>query len=401
MAAPDTRRVDQHLQRAADQLVPPVRGDGVLQLAELAQPVGHEPGRHRPVEAGGVRADLGAVGEEPAPVDLRLLDEPQQLVVVALGLTGVADDEVAAEGGLRLAGADVGDAAQEAVAVTPPPHAAQQGLADVLQGEIEVGHSAVADGVDQRVGEIARVEVQQAHAVDAIGHGAHERHDGPGAELAGDVLAVRGEILGDEHDLPGAERIDLAEDRGHRPAALRAAERRDGAEPALAVAALGDLDVGPWCLGRRAGQLEQIHRRQVGGGHRDQRPVAGRLVEADPEPGDLVDLGEGGGQLVAVALGHAAGDDESGAGPALLAEGEHGVDRLAAGGVDEGARVDDDQVGGARLGRGDHPVVDERADELVGVDLVLGTAQRLDVEAGHVGRIYWPSGNSIAATGTS
>ena len=66
------------------------------------------------------------------------------------------------------------------------------------------------------------------------------------------------------------------------------------------------------------------------------------------EAGDLVDLGQGGGQLVAVALGHAAGDDEAGARPALLAEGEDGVDRLLAGGLDEGARVDDDEVGGGR-----------------------------------------------------
>ena len=79
----------------------------------------------------------------------------------------------------------------------------------------------------RRVGEVARVEVQQAHPVDAIGHGAHQRHDGPGAELAGDVLAVRGEVLGDEHDLPGAElrrprpRID-AIDR------LRCGPRNDG-----------------------------------------------------------------------------------------------------------------------------------------------------------------------------
>ena len=90
------------------------------------------------------------VGEEPAPVELGLLDEAEQLVVVGLGLARVADDEVAAERGLGLAGADVLDAAQEAVAVAPAPHPPQQWLADVLQREVEVRDAGGADGVDQR-----------------------------------------------------------------------------------------------------------------------------------------------------------------------------------------------------------------------------------------------------------
>ncbi len=65
------------------------------------------------VEVGGVGAVLAAVGEEPAPVELGLLDEVEELVVVVLGLAGVADDEVAPECRVRLAVADVGDPIEE------------------------------------------------------------------------------------------------------------------------------------------------------------------------------------------------------------------------------------------------------------------------------------------------
>ena len=115
----------------------------------------------------------------------------------------------------------------------------------MLQGQVEVRDARLADDVDQLVAEVARVEVEQAHPRHPLADGAHERHDRPGAELVGTVLAVRRQVLGDEDDLVGGELVDLGEDLGDVAAALLAAERRDGAEPALAVAALGDLDVRP------------------------------------------------------------------------------------------------------------------------------------------------------------
>ncbi len=49
-------------------------------------------------------------------------------------------------------------------------------------------------------------------------------------------------------------------------------------------------------------------------------------------------------------------------------------------GFDERARVDDDEVGVARLGRRCEPVGEQGCDDLVGVDSVLRAAERLDVE---------------------
>ena len=237
--------------------------------------------RHLAVELGGVGALLAAVGEEPAPVELGGLDETQQLVVVVLGLAGVADDEVAAERRVGRAGADVGDAPQEAIAVAPSAHPPQQRLADVLQRQIEVRHGRRADDVDELVAEVARVQVEQADPRHPLADRPHERDDRPGAELGGAVLAVRREVLGDEDDLLGAELVDLVEDLVDVAAALLAAERRDGAEPARAVAAFGDLDVGPRRRRLRPGQVEQVEARDRRGADGDQL-LAPAVAPAEP-----------------------------------------------------------------------------------------------------------------------
>ena len=157
---------------------------------------------------------------------------------------------------------------------SPSPHRRirrSSGLLTCCSERSKYGTPVSQIGVDQRVGEVARVEVQQPHAVDPFGDGPHERHDRAGAELAGHVLAVRREVLGDEHDLARLQLVDLGQDRADGAAALRPAERRDGAEPARAVAALGDLDVRPRRRRLRAGQVEQVERRRLDRADRDQR----------------------------------------------------------------------------------------------------------------------------------
>ena len=60
--------------------------DVVLQLAQLGEALVHQLRIDGAVEVGGIRAVFAAVAEETAPVELRLLDEIEQLVVVGLGL---------------------------------------------------------------------------------------------------------------------------------------------------------------------------------------------------------------------------------------------------------------------------------------------------------------------------
>ena len=160
-----------------------------------------------------------------------------------------------------------------------------------------------------RVGEVGRVEVEQPHPRHPRRHRLDQRDDRLGAHAL--VAAVAGQVLGDEHDLLGAagdELVDLVEDLVDRPRALRAAEARDGAEAARLVAALGHLHVGPRG-GRPAGGAGSAGRSWAAAG----APRLAAEGDGHAEAGDRVDLGQGLGQLVAVALGHAAGDDELGA----------------------------------------------------------------------------------------
>ena len=95
---------------------------------------------------------------------------------------------------------------------------------------------------------------------------------------------------------------------------------------------------------------------------------------------DGVDLGDVSADLVAVSLDEAAGDDEfadaSAVGDLVLDHLEDGVDRLLLGGVDEGAGVDDEDVGvfgtGGKLGA----VVVEQAHHHFGVDEIFRAAER-------------------------
>ena len=155
---------------------------------------------------------------------------------------------------------------------------------------------------------------------------------------------------------------------------LFAPEARDGAEAARAVAAFGHLHIGP---GRR--RLGPRKAQQVDLGHG--RPV----TECD-----RYGVGEPGRRRRSRAWHSASSAPYRSArhpvttkrAPSLRGAGhpEDRLDRLLPRLFDERAGVDHDEVGFiGRVGR--HQAVrDERARELVGVDLVLGTAEGLDPE---------------------
>ena len=258
----------------------------------------------------------------------------------------------AASGALAPDGFDAGE---EPVAVAPTAHAAQQWLGDVLQREVEVGHAGGEDGIDEPVGEVARVEVEQPDprhpGGDRLARAARSRRPPAASRLPAAATRSR------PYDARSwatstiswrAEGVDLVEDRCDGPAALRPAEAGDGAEAARPVATLGDLHVGPRC------------RWPVGGAGsagrssaRGARPGPGLRpsVTGTPKPATRSTDGQRVAHLGAVALGQAPGHHEPRAGPALRVELEDGVDRLLASLVDERARVDDHEVGGGRRRR--------------------------------------------------
>ena len=295
------------------------------------------------------------------------------------------DDRNAASGSCARMPSIVGE---EPVAAPPPLHASQQRGVGVLQREVEVGHDGrqLEHRRDQRVAHLARVEVEQPDARQAVGRErvepAEQRRERAG--LA-DVAPVPREVLRDEHELG-----DAAARRGSRASASidsgvreRCLPRNDGiAQNAQARSQpSATFRYAHGTVGAGRGQLEQVaHAGRLRGRRRaERRPtVAERALAREAD--DRVDLGQRGRELVAVALGHAAGDDELGPGLAGVAEGEDGVDRLLARRLDERARVDDDEVGVVGAVGGHQAVGQEARDDLVGVDGVLRAAERLDVE---------------------
>ena len=101
----------------------------------------------------------------------------------------------------------------------------------MLEREIEIRNASRADRSDQGIAEIARVQVEQTNPIDKSIDLLHERNDRSGAEFLWPVGSERREILSHQHDLAGASLRHLGQDRVDISTALRAAERRDGAEP--------------------------------------------------------------------------------------------------------------------------------------------------------------------------
>ncbi len=194
-----------------------------------------------------------------------------------------------------------------------------------------------------------------------------------------EVVAPDTRVLADQHDLAhaaGHEFADLGEDALGRTRAVAAANVRDHAEAAEAVAAVRDLHVGRRALDRALdardvrslGALDAQH--LVHDGHDAVLLVGGH---------ERRHLGQLGGQVVAVARGNAAAHDDLAGAHAVLDLGgelERGLDALGRGRGEERARVHDRDVGllGAR-----RLAIARRAEQrahAVGVDLVLGAAKR-------------------------
>ena len=364
------RGIHQYFDGGPDQKVTTAGGNGVLEFGALADPLGHQVAIDLVVEVGGVRAGLIAEGEEADPVQLSFFDPCQEVVMVGLGLPRIPHDEGGPEGGGRLGGADRSDALEEALALAPAPHALQHGPRYVLEREVEVRHAGGQYGFDQRVIEGGGVEVEEPGPPHPRRHCGHQVDDGPVAAHGGAVDAglgatgrsvegERGEVLGHEHHLGqrsvrSAQLVDFGQDRLGRARALLAPEGGDGAEPAVAVAALGHLDIRPWGRRVRPGQVEEVEVGDGGGrgrlGAQGDRRAAGwglrrcRGQERCTEGSHQVDLGEGLGQLIAVAFGHAARHHEACTVLAGIGQFQDGVDRFLSGGLDEGTGVDHDQI---------------------------------------------------------
>ena len=110
---------------------------------------------------------------------------------------------------------------------------------------------------------------------------------------------------------PSTRRARFGEDLLGRARALVTAEGRDRAEAAAPVAAFGDLDVRPGRLGLRSRAGSRGRRTDWSALAKRDRRRGACAVRLSPKPATRSTSGSARRQLVPVALGHAARDDES------------------------------------------------------------------------------------------
>ncbi len=311
-----------------------------------------------------------------------------------------------------------GQQVQEPLGRAEAAHPPQHRLAGVLERQVEVGRDARRgrDRLDQAGSRLGRLQVRRPHPHDAVDGGELRQQLLQRARVA-QVLAVRGGVLADQHQLADAglgQPLGLGEQLVGGTGDERAAERRDRAERAAPVAAARELQ-----RGHRAG-VEPVpqHRAQVRRGvlvdgrrgvprHGDTRAAAGdrgqrqqfapvaRRVRGDRlarehrvQPGGDVGvvveaqhglrLGEAVGQLTPVPLGHAAGRDHLGAG---VGGGEQRLDRVVLGLLHEPAGVDEHDVGALAVGGHLPAVAVQPRGQLLRVDLVARAAQGQERDA--------------------
>ena len=315
--------------------------------------------------------------EEAAPIELCVLHERHELVVIVFGFTWVADNEVAAERGIGGHGANTFDALEETRPVSPSLHASQMLFARMLQRQVEIRHTSFENGVNQFIGQVAWIEIQQAHPISHRCNITHQLHDGSGTQFIGAILAIACEVLRDENHFTHFELFDFGENRGNVATALWTTETWDGAEAATTVAAFGDFHIGPWRCGFRTRKVQQVELWNVAG---DSDGLATQL-QRHTKTGNLIGFGKRFGEFAAVALGHATRDDETRGSLAGVIECEHRVDAFFAGIFDECTRVHNNDIGLGSVIGGDKTIGHERACNFVGIDLVLRTTQSFDVVA--------------------
>ena len=263
----------------------------------------------------------------------------------------------------------------------------------MLERDVDVGDEArlARHELEDRVVERLRIGVEEADPGERPSPraSASTSRASPCAPQA-EVLAVARRVLRDQDELRDALRLErprLRDERVDRAAPLAAAHLRDRAEGAGVVAALADLQVRVAAAARedarrrlvvepgRERLLREPRKRRAG-----PTAAAGALLQlVEAEEG--VDLGDLVGELAAVLLDHAAGDDDAVDLAPLLALDllEDRLDRLLLGLVDEPAGVDDDD---ARLGvRHDRvPRALQMPEHDLGVDEVLRAAERDDAD---------------------
>ena len=334
-----------------------------------------------------------------APVDRRVLEaadavEPrlaqpvEQQFEVGFGLAREADDEGAAQ---RQVGTDLApapDALERVLGVGRALHQLQHARAAVLERNVQVRQDlAVRHQRDHVVDVRVRVDIVHAHPRAERAERAREvdelRLDGLAAPEAGRVLevgAVGAGVLRDHQQFLHAglhQALGLEHHVADRPAGEVAAHRRDDAEGAAVIAALGNLQVG--VVPRR--EADALRRHQV-----DERVVQRRQLLVHGLHDFFVRVRAGHLEHRRVTVGdrlgpgaEAAGDDHLAVARQRLAD---RIERFVHRVVDEAAGVDHDEVG-VLVGADDVIALRAQArEDAFGIHQRLGAAEGDEADAG-------------------
>ena len=279
------------------------------------------------------RAVARAVFIREGFVEPDVAEEGQGLLEIRLALAGERYDDVGGEGHVGQRAADQLDLFHEGLGGVAAEHAAQHAVAPRLHGQVELlAHGGLArHDLDELFGDVVGVRRGEAHAADAgDARDAFEQpREGPVAPVARVAPLVRVDRLSEEGDLGDAAADGLprlGEDLFRVAVLLGAAHVRHDAEGAAVIAAALDGDPGGDV---RAAALFEPAVVLVEGEVEDGEAVAGgmglaggssHLVERRAQaavavrPHDEIDVGRLFEQIVAHALGHAAGDAQNHAG---------------------------------------------------------------------------------------
>jgi hypothetical protein len=367
-----------------------------------------------PVHVVGAGAFFFGIIEDAGALELAVFDEVHEFVEVGIGFAREADDEGGANGDAGDASADAFEEVPNVGAIRFTTHESQHVIADVLQGHVDVASHfwAFGDGLNEVVAPVGRMGVEEADpevAFDFVespnecGEGfAFGRVDataGFGAVFGPLVHAEVGGVLGDEIDFldSGSDEVARFFDDGFLGAtAVAAADLRDDAEGAGMVAAFRNFDVSEVFGGEAeargvvVGDVFGLPSDEVFLSLRSHEALddggnGGDLVEAD----EGVDVGHEAGKVLSEALGKATGDDDFlffALGSAFLAGVDgivDGANGLLLGHVNEGAGVDDEDVGEFGFRGHGHARLLEVTDHDFGIDEVFSAAKRDESDFDH------------------
>ena len=384
-------RVDQHVDRRSDLGGELVGRDPRSQLHDSGVALFFDLLRHRVWKrvGGGTFDRLEAEGANA--VELRLGKPVEEVLEILLGLARESDHERRADRDVGNLGAPLGQPLEHLGLVGRALHRAQYLRAGMLERNVEVRqHQPLGHQRDDAVDVGVRVNVMKSHPraqlaefAGEVGHvGAHGfALPRPAGVL--EVKAVGAGVLADHQQLlrsAGDQFLGLAQDRVRAAADEVAADRRDDAERAAMVAALGDFHIavvtrGQFDVAAKVGLRNEV---EIGVGDR-------RRGGVDRGDDGLILLRAGHREHLREAraddvgfVAHAAGDNH----PAIL--GNRLADRLEAlflGRIEEAARIDQHDVGPGIVGRHLVPVGAQLGQDTFAVDQRLGAAERNHADA--------------------